>query len=373
MWGQKAVAVCAVVFVIGGCKAKEQVSGAEQKAQPAAVSQTQAQTAAVSEAQAQTSGTQQVAQAARAEAVIAEVIPANASETQGRALRRYNENAWFLQDAMRAAQQSDALNAGILELLRAGKPDWDHSNPTHQHIRGAEISTRLRPWLEAAQTLEPAKRAAALLVADRIVTMEEEDGNLEPLDSEKAPAGAADTEKKRKSAGQLALANLGAKFSYDSGSERNLYTSNWLREAYELDQNDRAGELVFLLLMKSGFNTSPGCEGGEELFRKVLQRGSEYLKQKRSPGVEARIHFQMGNAYRDIVALAAGQHGDTYANPAKYKPEAADAKTKAIAEYRAGLALDDKSYVASVAKERLEALQAGKAPHDTSFYCETLD
>jgi hypothetical protein len=148
---------------------------------------------------------------------------------------------------------------------------------------------------------------------------------------------------------------------------------NWLRQAYELDPNGRPGELAFLLLMKTGFNTSPGCENGSELFRQVLRRGAEYLQQHRSTDVEARVHFMMGDAYRDIVALAAGQHGDTYADSAAYKSEEPNARTKAVAAYLAGLALDDKSEASIVAKERLGSLQGGEAPHDTSFYCQTLD
>jgi hypothetical protein len=58
----------------------------------------------------------------------------------------------------------------------------------------------------------------------------------------------------------------------------------------------------------------------------------------------------IGDAYRDIVALAAGQQGETHANSASYKPEAADVRTKAIAKYRAGLALDGKSEASSIAR-----------------------
>jgi hypothetical protein len=71
--------------------------------------------------------------------------------------------------------------------------------------------------------------------------------------------------------------------------------------------------------------------------------------------------------------LAADPHGDTYADGASYKPEEADARTKAIAEYGAGLALDDKSEPASVAQQRLDHLQAGEVPHGTIFYCQELD
>src|SRR5260370_36248290 len=125
--------------------------------------------------------------------------------------------------------------------------------------------------------------------------------------------------------------------------------------------------------MERGFNTSPGCENGDELFRQVLRRGTEYLRHRRSTDVEARVHFMMGDAYRDIVALAAGQHGDTYANSATYRPEEANARTKAIAEYRAGLVLADKSEASIIAKERLRGLQAGDAPQDTTVYCQVME
>ena len=297
----------------------------------------------------------------------------NASETEVRALHRYNENAWFIHEAMEVARREETANAPISTLLKAGLPDWDHANPSHQQIHGRKIASMLRSWVEASQTLEPAKRAAALLVADRIVAIEEEDGNLESADSEKPTTESEPPKNRPKSEAQLQLENIGAQFLYDLTSERNLYALNWLRQSYELDPNGRAGELAFLLLMKKGFNTSPGCKQGNELFREVIGRGTVYLQTHRSTDVEARIHFMMGDAYRDIVVLAAGQHGDTYADPAVYKPESVQARTKAVAEYRAGLALDDRSDSSSVAKERLRLLEAGEAPQDASFYCEELD
>ena len=103
----------------------------------------------------------------------------------------------------------------------------------------------MQPWVETIQTLEPAKRAASLLIADRIVVIEEEDGNLEPQDSEKTAAERKPHEHRRMSAAQAPLERLGAQFSYDPASERNLYALNWLQEAYELDSNGRAVNLRF--------------------------------------------------------------------------------------------------------------------------------
>lgn len=154
---------------------------------------------------------------------------------------------------MRIANRDETFTGAILTLVKAGRPDWDNSNPSHEQIRGAEVASRLQPWVETIQTLEPAKRVASLLIADRIVVIEEEDDSLEPQDSEKPAAERKPNENRLMSAAQVALERLGAKFSYDPVSERNLYALNWLQEAYELDSNGRAGELAFLLLMERGF------------------------------------------------------------------------------------------------------------------------
>jgi len=115
------------------------------------------------------------------------------------------------------------------------------------------------------------------------------------------------------------------------------------------------------------------CANGSDQFREVIRRGGEFLREHRSADVEARVHFMIGDAYRDIVALAAGLRGDNYADPNDYKPEAADARTKAIASYRAGLALDDKSEVSKIARQHLRSLEAGEAPRNMRFYCQLLD
>jgi len=70
----------------------------------------------------------------------------------------------------------------------------------------------------------------------------------------------------------------------------------------------------------------------------------------------------IGDAYRDIVALAAGQQ-TAKPTPTRlsYKPEAADARTKAIAEHRGGLALEGKSEASSIAKSDRPVKRPGKS------------
>jgi hypothetical protein len=109
MWTQRVQAACVVVFVLSGWNAKQQDSQAEPKTQRVGIPQAQTKPSPPQEAS------------------LAEAIPSNASETQARALRRYNENAWFIQEAMRVAQRDETLNAGISTLVKAGRPDWDQS------------------------------------------------------------------------------------------------------------------------------------------------------------------------------------------------------------------------------------------------------
>ena len=68
--------------------------------------------------------------------------------------------------------------------------------------------------------------------------LEEEDGNLEPQDSDKPATEGKPSGKRPKSPAQVELEKLGTQFSYEEGSERHFYTFNWLRPAYELEPKE---------------------------------------------------------------------------------------------------------------------------------------
>src|SRR5260221_1632801 len=96
--------VCALVFVLSGCQAQRQERPAELKTQPVAIPQTQTKATPAQEAS------------------LASSTPANASETELRALRRYNDNAWFIQKAMQIAKREENITGVILTLVRARRP-----------------------------------------------------------------------------------------------------------------------------------------------------------------------------------------------------------------------------------------------------------
>ena len=79
-------------------------------------------------------------------------------------------------------------------------------------------------------------------------------------------------------------------------------------------------------------------------------------------------HFLVGEAYRDIVALAHGA-GDIYADSSRYGAEAGPAALKAIEHYRAAMRAAPGSEAARQSWRRAWWLTAGLVPKDLRFYC----
>ena len=126
---RRAMLVYVLVFLLSGCQAQRQERPAEPKTQPVAIPQAQTKPSPAQEAS------------------LAAATPPNASETEVRALRRYNENTWFIQQAIRIANRDETLTGAILTVVKAGRPDWDNSNSSHQQIRGLRLLPGCNPGL----------------------------------------------------------------------------------------------------------------------------------------------------------------------------------------------------------------------------------
>ena len=205
----------------------------------------------------------------------------------------------------------------------------------------------LRTWFAAARSLDSAHRAAALFVADA-----------------SAPGGF-----ERKDSSTLApYRALGFEFVYSELDGGYNYTHNLLDQALRLDANGPIGDLVRLYELRTGFNLNGMCGGGGEAFRKVITQGQALLTGAKDPGLQAELHFLIGDGYADIVALAAGE-GDEYADTTAYRAEAPQARRDAVAHYRAGLALDHRSAKAQSSWLEAWRLMAGLPPTTTHFFC----
>ncbi|HYL21194.1 MAG TPA: hypothetical protein VEU74_05510 [Gemmatimonadales bacterium] len=236
--------------------------------------------------------------------------------------------------AARRAGLDARATAAMLALPSSHAPDSVHL-------------AALRTWLAAARGLDSAHRAAALFVADGA-----------------APPGF----ERKDSAALVPFQALGFEFVFSELDGGYNYTHNLLEHALRLDPDGPIGEMVRLYKVHRGFNLNGMCGGGGDAFRKVIAEGEALLAGAKDPGLQAELHFLIGDGYADIVALAAGE-GDEYADTTAYAPEAAQARRNAIAQYRAGLGLDRRS--AKARSSWLEAwrLMAGLPPTTTHFFC----
>jgi hypothetical protein len=218
-----------------------------------------------------------------------------------------------------------------------------------------EIFTAIDQWLSAARPLPPLRRAAALIVADQL--MEQAGG----------PGwGKDDYPDIRKR-----LEAQGAVFEWLLLGDVYGFTHTWLKEAWKLDGDGRAGELAFVTLMERGFETSGQCaDQNGKSFRAVIREGEGYLRRKPDSVFRGDIHLMIAQAYGDIVTIASGGgYFESQNEPEQYRAESADARSKAIEHYRIGFeSTPNNSRAADVWPEAWR-LMAGIPPTHTYFYC----
>jgi hypothetical protein len=255
-------------------------------------------------------------------------------------------------EARRLAAVSGELDAAIqsAEKLVGDADGWSRFPTADERT---EILSTIDRWVMGTASLSPARRAAALFVADQLIVL----CDLPSWEYEKKPPLAR------------RLEALGANFVWVELDGGYRYTNTWLKEARRLDPDGRAGELAFVTLMESGFDTSGTCseQHGED-FRAVIREGDAWLQRKPRSAVTLEVHLMVAQAYADIVALANGAGGD-YADAEKYRPEVDTARVKALEHYPAAFAASAPSLVLREAWPNAWRLAAGLPPTSARFYC----
>jgi hypothetical protein len=263
--------------------------------------------------------------------------------------------AWAPQDtfpldsALRLAQLDTALSAPLLAALR------DESTAPRSAGSGDSLVKPLVRWLRASAPLPPPRRAAALYVADQVLG--------------RAMCGHRLCEKE----GEIALAPLkalGAQFSWSEPGGTEIYHHTWLTQARALTRDTPLGERILLAQLLSGFDFSGTCAGGAEGFRRVIENGERYLTRLPESSIAPDVHYLVGDAYRDIVALAHGAGGE-YGDSSRYAAEAPEAARQALSHYVAALQAGAGHPAARAAWSRIWWLRAGLVPRDVRFLCNS--
>lgn len=213
----------------------------------------------------------------------------------------------------------------------------------------------LQDWFKALEAADSGKRAAGLVAADRLLMAF---GGVRPGDQFGSVQSSTAEQSKRRSD----LQALDATFEPGFADAFYHYTGNWLKEAKDLDRDSKGGILAVVTWMSSGDVCK---QAGSEAFRAIISDGEALLSKKIDAPTAAQVHFMVGDAYSDIVAIAAGESGGNGEyDPAQYQNEADADRTRALQHYGAGLELDSNSDSAKDAWRQAWHLAAELLPNE---------
>jgi len=110
-------------------------------------------------------------------------------------------------------------------------------------------------------------------------------------------------------------------------------------------------------------------EANWKRFPKIVQEGEALLTKNIDGPTTARIHFMVGDAYSDMVAIAGGKSGaNGEYDPSEFASESEADRAKALEHYKAGLAIDNTSSGAKKAWSQAWHLATGLVPEE-SYVC----
>ena len=258
-----------------------------------------------------------------------------------------------LDEAVSLASVGGAIEARMRDAIRTARQK-NYCRQTPTPAESAAMAESVLDWVGVSRALPAPRRAAALVAADGVLSR----------------SGIATWKKDQNPPIRQRLEAAGAQFDWGELGAGYVYTHDWLQNAGQVDPDGRAGELAFLTLMEMGFHTGVGCAGsGTYGFETVTEEGLKYLRSKPNSAISADIHFLLVHAYADIVGLAAGLGYDSEREAETFRDQAATARTKAIEQYRLGVAAASASASARSSWPSAWRLMAGLSPSQTTFYC----
>ncbi|HUA18481.1 MAG TPA: hypothetical protein VMB25_07030 [Bryobacteraceae bacterium] len=209
----------------------------------------------------------------------------------------------------------------------------------------ASLLPVLREWLSALKAASRSQRAAGLLAADLLLEAAEDAGQVPGWPQRPGE--------------RTELEDLGADFELNEVAGDYSYARTWAKRALRLDPQGVVGQMVVIGSLARG-----SCDAaGSEFFRQVLRDGEGLLAKGLDAHAAGQVHFMVGDAYSDIVAIAGGDDGPNGEyDGSRFRNEADANRKRALQHYRAGLALDNRSENARDAWRQAWRLAAGLLP-----------
>ncbi len=240
------------------------------------------------------------------------------------------------------AALDSALTAPVLNRSRCSAgPEPSRSEPVEP----------LASWLNAAQKLAPARRAAVLLLADFYITCAGTGSDSDPL--------------------QNRLMRLGAKYETRDPRDGPDYAHNFRQQAEKLDPHGPAGELAGLVSL-----ADPCLLKGVKPWPDLLiEKGTAMLNSFPATRWTPYVHFAVARAYATKLSFAlpgGGPDGGSAAplSPAVVGPAALQQeRSAAISEFRSFLRQKPDAHESVFAWQEAWRLLANLPPSRIYFAC----
>ena len=134
-------------------------------------------------------------------------------------------------------------------------------------------------------------------------------------------------------------------------------------------KNTDWGDAAFLLLERTGWDTSGTCESGSDQFRQVIAHGEEFLGGHPSSASRLEVLLAVGQAYETWWSLSRAGPNNDYVQPENYREGAESARQKAITIYEGVIALAPVSIEAALAKRELPRLKLSLDTVQRRYFC----
>ena len=211
----------------------------------------------------------------------------------------------------------------------------------------------LEQLLAAARAAPAGRKAELLLAADRVSSL------LPDLQR-------GDQNIYRR---ELTIAGFPLNYRYNELGAVWAYQRDLLRQVWRDHKNTEWGDAAFLLLERTGWDTSGTCEPGSDQFRQVIAHGEEFIATHPSGAPRLEVLLAVGQAYETWWSLSRAGPNNDYVQPKNYREGAATARQKAITLYERVIGLGPVSLEAALARRELPRLKLNLDTVQRRYFC----
>lgn len=165
------------------------------------------------------------------------------------------------------------------------------------------------------------------------------------------------------------IAGFELNYRYDELGGGWAYQRDLLRRVWSDYRTTEWGDAAFLLLERTGWDTSGSCEAGSDQFREVIAHGEAFLADHPSGPLRLEVTLAIAQAYETWWSLSRAGPNNDYVQPENYREGAEAARQKAIGLCEQVARLAPASLEAALARRELPRLKLSLDTVQRRYFC----